>query len=831
MGLYPYQTRVKELIQSGKSVILQAPTGAGKTRAALAPFIESFFDTPVEAFPRKCIYSVPMRILANQFKEEYDGFAGSYEKIFRRTMEISIQTGDHPDDTKLESNLIFVTVDQTLSNYLNIPYALGKGSANVNAGAILSSYLVFDELHLYDPDVMLPSVLGMLRWLRDTTPFIVMTATFSSNMLKRLADALGAVVVPEDDKAREGMQDIGTQAGKQRIFQRCDTPLSAAEILHPEKRGRRMIGICNTVERAQTLFQNVREELKARGDKETQVRLIHSRFYKDDRDEKEKGIREQFGIPRNKYAGPPLILIATQVVEVGVNATCDVLHTELAPAASILQRAGRCARFEYESGQVFVYLPRDKDGEPDYTPYFLRGQSHKTERGKQLCEKTWEELASPQFQNTHMSFALEQDLIDAVHTPVDGEILDGIQDNERGWLEDALRAMREQEQGLASELIRNVNTRFVVVHPNPETDEHLAKNPWYYDGFALQPTTLYRAFKESNGLDAPWIMQEACILRDHVSDEETPARQAPEYKWIKLSSENEVFTAIALAVHPQLAQYDKELGFRFGWSDQDEMKLHKRQSGRHTADYGYHRETYAEHIAGLHRAYAQSFFDKSNQRLLLALSDEMAYVLHKFVSGFLSSKEVNLDQVIRAMFVCHDIGKLNVDWQKWAHMWQKRVGAFHGGKDMSVPKDYMAAHTDFDASKEQKEAQRKLSKRPNHAGEGAMAAAGLLWIACNENKSVWSAAITAIARHHHAATDGYKPFKYHPAAQHAFAEALRTINLDSTWAEKVFAWAPDGTEGLLKLLVDFTPAEKQTILLYFLFSRVLRLADQRSQTD
>ena len=65
MALYAYQERVKELIQSGKSVILQAPTGAGKTRAALSPFIENFFDRDDGSTPRKCIYSVPMRVLAN----------------------------------------------------------------------------------------------------------------------------------------------------------------------------------------------------------------------------------------------------------------------------------------------------------------------------------------------------------------------------------------------------------------------------------------------------------------------------------------------------------------------------------------------------------------------------------------------------------------------------------------------------------------------------------------------------------------------------------------------------------------------------------------------
>ncbi len=180
MGLYPYQKKVKSLIQSGKSVILQAPTGAGKTRAALAPFIESFFTAQVDEFPRKCIYSVPMRVLANQFVAEYGQSAADYRRKFRRELSVSIQTGDRPDDPKVESNLLFTTIDQTLSNFLIIAYGLGKSSGNLNAGAVMSSYLVFDELHLYDANTMLPTTLEMLRMIKDITPFIIMTATFSS---------------------------------------------------------------------------------------------------------------------------------------------------------------------------------------------------------------------------------------------------------------------------------------------------------------------------------------------------------------------------------------------------------------------------------------------------------------------------------------------------------------------------------------------------------------------------------------------------------------------------------------------------------------------------
>ena len=151
MALYPYQERVKALVLNGKSVILQAPTGTGKTRAALAPYIEAFFDRQPGEFPRKCIYSVPMRVLANQFHAEYSELTARYQRRTRRQLHTEIQTGDQPQDPKFLGDLIFATIDQSLSSALAVPYSLSAGMANLNAGAFYSSYLIFDEFHLF-PD-------------------------------------------------------------------------------------------------------------------------------------------------------------------------------------------------------------------------------------------------------------------------------------------------------------------------------------------------------------------------------------------------------------------------------------------------------------------------------------------------------------------------------------------------------------------------------------------------------------------------------------------------------------------------------------------------------
>ena len=66
---YPFQERVAEILLAGRNVILQAPTGSGKTMAALYPFLHH--RAHGESFPAKCLYSVPMRVLANQFVAEF----------------------------------------------------------------------------------------------------------------------------------------------------------------------------------------------------------------------------------------------------------------------------------------------------------------------------------------------------------------------------------------------------------------------------------------------------------------------------------------------------------------------------------------------------------------------------------------------------------------------------------------------------------------------------------------------------------------------------------------------------------------------------------------
>jgi CRISPR-associated endonuclease/helicase Cas3 len=107
--------------------------------------------------------------------------------------------------------------------------------------------------------------------------------------------------------------------------------------------------VLNTVERAAKLFKLLHSRERSNNLEnvlgERNFKLIHSRF----RPYERKRWREFFG----RRDAEPRLLIATQVVEAGVDLSAAVLYTELAPWAALVQRFGRCARYPEESGTIY----------------------------------------------------------------------------------------------------------------------------------------------------------------------------------------------------------------------------------------------------------------------------------------------------------------------------------------------------------------------------------------------------------------------------------------------------------------------------------------------
>ena len=798
MPLYPFQEKVYDLLSDGRSVILQAPTGAGKTRAALYPFFRAWEED--RNFPRKCIYSVPLRVLANQFWKEYEDRARNFG--FLRCPDVTIQTGDQPDDPRLEGNLIFTTIDQTLSNFLNIPYSLSLNQGNINAGAVVSSYLVFDELHLYDLETTLPTTLHMLRLLRNVVPFLVMTATFSTDRVKNLAQRLDAepLVLSANEAAAIPSQE------KTRRVHTVDAVLTADAVL--QSHDQRTIAICNTVGRAQALY----EALCSKAAKEVEVRLLHSRFLQSDRKGHEEWLQREFGNNKTEYEVESAILVATQVIEVGVDITSQELHTELAPAASVIQRAGRCARYQHEDGDVYVYkLPVGDNDRVQYAPY---------QEQQDICDRTW---AAFQTQSSQVfDFGRELDIVNEAHGPSDTLALSQLRASRHYLAQRVEETIAAQERGAASELIRRVDSRTVIVHPDPKSIE----NPWVYEGFGIFRGSLFGAYDDlddlADKLEDEWVMMTA----DALPEDSDSNRSRTVYRWRHLTSKDDMVGTLLLAINPALVSYSSATGFQIGVSGEPSWQSPLRRKNRQRQSFSpYRRETLVEHVRRMTQVYEHSFYDRQNRKQRRSLVEEINYAA-EHLERELSWQPGDLDKAIRLVIAVHDLGKLDVKWQNWAHLWQDKVSALRGG-DLAIPVDYLAGHTDYDDQVEgEREANRQMRYlRPNHAAESAYAAMELL--RSNLNLCLTRAALAAIVRHHAAGARGQnKQYSAHPCAQKEFKHILSEVGLTDV-TDEFIDWSFPAGEKLVNRLMR--PKMRAELLAYFLIVRTLRLADQRSQ--
>jgi len=811
MALYPYQQRVKELILSGRSIILQAPTGTGKTRAALAPYIEAFFDRQADEFPRKCIYSVPMRVLANQFHAEYAELTARYSRRTRRKeMKTEIQTGDQPNDPKFLGDLLFATIDQSLSSALAVPYSLSPGMANLNAGAFFSSYLVFDEFHLFPladeagAQGALTTVLQLLLQAKGLVPFVLMTATFSSTMLQELATLLDAEVVqvPPDEYQMIALGQASRP--RSRRYHLHPEPLLAQTII--EQHQRRTLVICNQVKRAQELYETLQRSSEGSG---ITIELLHSRFLPDDRRAKEARIRREFGKETTQHRVDSMIVVATQVIEVGLDITCETLHTEIAPANAIFQRAGRCARYPGEEGAVHMYMVplrerRDGSTSPDYLPY-----------PTSLCEMAWQSFLCRD--NQTIDFLEEQRVIDEVHTESDRQLLNAMQ-RQRGVLwHDIYAAMQEGEREQRRNLIRRVDNITVLAAAKPAD----VGDPFRAQGFGLWRGTVKGLLRTLQEYAADWMPDDDdmtddmhWVMRYPLANNPNPddPTEPVTITWQEVTDASLLDGTAIVVINRAFCAYDTDLGFQVappagaGWSSVP-GELRRGNSQGH---FSYELESYTEHIGTMLNVYRQKF------------AASYAFIERRLVEQW-NIPQGGLTKAIQTAIALHDLAKMDQRWQRWVRLYQQGIG------EPIADESYMAVHTHWSpVEPRHREAKRQADrqcKRPPHAGESAVAGAMMISEICGHD-DLTRAVLTAITRHHSAQAHQFLAYTLHPAAAAAAVEALALTTVAPTQAELLMN-AP--AIKLEEILVQ--PQSFNGLLLYLWIVRVLRLCDGLSQEE
>lgn len=512
---FPYQERVADRLLNGKSVILQAPTGAGKTWAAVAPFLYS--RTKNNPIGDRLIYALPLRSLASNLHE-------STKRFDDKNTNISLQIGGDANDPFFRDDIIFTTIDQLLSSYLLHPVGLSPRSDNINAGALPGALIVLDEFHLLDPDNAQGTAIEMLHTLKGFSQFVLMTATLSTPAAEWLAQSLGAEFI---SLTADEIAALPAQKGRNRTWRYRPETLSAARILH-QNNGRTIV-LTNTVSQAQRIYREIKAQLP---DPNRPLFLLHARFLPEDRKDTEKQLNKHFG-PNAEPSNA--ILVTTQVIEAGIDISAEYLHTEMAPLNALIQRAGRVARYaKRNQGEVFIY-----DASSQF-PYKLQEPELQTIR---------DTITSP---------SAEDSWIDQFYGQRERAQLTSLYANLTGLRTRIRKAMEDTDRSCLSELVRNIDSISLIITATPDPSL-FNSGPWPQT-LSIPATSLgaLAPFFRSPPPETPWLAQKL------VPASEDSESRDPIMRWEPVASFAQARSQWLLAIHPNIGNYTKELGLILG---------------------------------------------------------------------------------------------------------------------------------------------------------------------------------------------------------------------------------------------------------------------------
>ena len=182
----PVQEMGVPLVESGKSVVVSAPTGSGKTVVGYAGLVKAVKEG------KKGVYLVPLRALAT---EHYKRF----KKAFPYKTALSIGDYDSADPWLQRYDVVFSTYEKfdSLIRHRS-PFLRDLG------------VLVVDEIHLLDSDRGPTLEVLLTRYLNSPVQVIALSATIPN--AREIGDWIGAEVVAHDwrpVKLREGVYEDG----------------------------------------------------------------------------------------------------------------------------------------------------------------------------------------------------------------------------------------------------------------------------------------------------------------------------------------------------------------------------------------------------------------------------------------------------------------------------------------------------------------------------------------------------------------------------------------------------------------------------------------------
>lgn len=320
-----------------ENLIVIAQTGMGKTEAGLHWIgnTKGFFVLPLKTAINSIYYRIRNNICNGEEIEE------KLALLHSDTLSMYLENFEGEDNDKIlsyyeNSKKFSIPLNITTPDQIFDFVFRSKGFEFKNA-MMSYSKVVIDEIQAYSPELLATLIRGIQDIIEIGGKVSIFTATFPP-FIKDLLLTENLDYLNEQEQKYKFITKEFTNDMKRHNLKILEDELNAEYIYNHyvknDSKSKKYLVVCNTIKKSQEIFA----DLKQKGLEN--VNILHSKFIKKERNEKENKIIE---VGKTENIGNE-IWISTQIVEASLDIDFDFLFTELSDLNGLFQRLGRVNR-------------------------------------------------------------------------------------------------------------------------------------------------------------------------------------------------------------------------------------------------------------------------------------------------------------------------------------------------------------------------------------------------------------------------------------------------------------------------------------------------------